>query len=246
MIDILIESLLYQVLYIYDFRRSFRWACEIGTMWQMKIKSCEWRSGGLKHRQPNSNLGRATGLPCWFERVKEHNLSLPCGAPPKMELSSVKRISCSIGFPCEASVLGIHLHWCPSWHCCKRLNWLPWILFFEDSFNTFVHFMLGDLQAHLPTQHWVFSSFLPKTAWPQYPTLSIHLILPQVTFFCFPGWKKVLKGKHFANVEEVKQKPAEALKDIKSTSSKVVLSSGKNVLISVLHQMERTLKMIEV
>ena len=34
-------------------------------------------------------------------------------------------------------------------------------------------------------------------------------------FFLFPQMKKVLKGKHFANVEEVKQKTAEALKYIK-------------------------------
>ena len=31
-------------------------------------------------------------------------------------------------------------------------------------------------------------------------------------FFLFPWMKKVLKGKHFANVEEVKQKMAETLK----------------------------------
>ena len=58
--------------------------------------------------------------------------------------------------------------------------------------------------------------------------------------------KKVPKGKHFPNVEEVKQKTAEALKDIKIMSSKTVLSSGKNVLIGVLHQMESTLKVTEV
>ena len=46
-------------------------------------------------------------------------------------------------------------------------------------------------------------------------------------FFLFPYMKKVLKGKCFANVEEIKQKKAEAQKGIKSTSSKTVLSSGK-------------------
>ena len=34
-------------------------------------------------------------------------------------------------------------------------------------------------------------------------------------FFLFPQLKKVLKGKRFADVEEVKQKTAEALKGIK-------------------------------
>ena len=51
--------------------------------------------------------------------------------------------------------------------------------------------------------------------WPSSPTLPIHLILPQVAFFCcFTMWKKVLEGKHSADVEEVKQKMAKALKDI--------------------------------
>ena len=34
-------------------------------------------------------------------------------------------------------------------------------------------------------------------------------------FFLFPWMKKILKGKRFADVEEVKQKMAEALKCIK-------------------------------
>ena len=58
--------------------------------------------------------------------------------------------------------------------------------------------------------------------------------------------KKVLEGKHFANVEEVKQKTAEALKGIKIDEFKTVLSSEKKVLIDVLHQMESTLKVTEV
>ena len=39
--------------------------------------------------------------------------------------------------------------------------------------------------------------------------------LTQSKFFLFLWMKKVLKGKHFANVEELKQKMAEALKGIK-------------------------------
>ena len=45
-------------------------------------------------------------------------------------------------------------------------------------------------------------------------TDSINLITPQATFL-FPRWKESLKGKCFADVEEVKQKIAEALKSIK-------------------------------
>ena len=37
---------------------------------------------------------------------------------------------------------------------------------------------------------------------------------PKQLFLLFPQMKKVLKGKHFANVEEVKQKMAGALKGI--------------------------------
>ena len=42
--------------------------------------------------------------------------------------------------------------------------------------------------------------------------------------------KKSLKGKRFANVEEVEQKMAEALKGVKINNSKTVLSSGKKGL----------------
>ena len=55
--------------------------------------------------------------------------------------------------------------------------------------------MMGDLWLHLPTPHWVFSSFWPKMALSLCPTLPLHLILPWGNFsFCFPRWKKSLKG----------------------------------------------------
>ena len=46
-------------------------------------------------------------------------------------------------------------------------------------------------------------------------------------FVSFPRWQKVLKGKCFANVEEVEEKTAETLKGIKIYEFKTVLSSGK-------------------
>ena len=59
--------------------------------------------------------------------------------------------------------------------------------------------------------------------------------------------KNDLKGKHFADVEEVKQKMAEALKGIKIDKFKNSFEQWKkNVSISVLHQMARTLKVTEV
>ena len=58
--------------------------------------------------------------------------------------------------------------------------------------------------------------------------------------------KKVLKKKCFADVKQVKQKMAEALKSIKINGTKTVWGSGKNVLIGILRQMESTLKVAEI
>ena len=43
-------------------------------------------------------------------------------------------------------------------------------------------------------------------------------------------------------MEEMKQKTAEALKSIKINELKTVLSSGKNIAIDIVHQVESTLK----
>ena len=55
--------------------------------------------------------------------------------------------------------------------------------------------------------------------------------------------KKVHEGKRFADVEEVKQNMAEALKGIKINEFKNCFEQWKSVSIGVLHQMESTLKM---
>ena len=98
---------------------------------------------------------------------------------------------------------------------------------------------------------------------PTYTTLSVQQVLTKTRmvpmphppyfpdlalreYFLFPQMKKVLKGKCFADVEEVKQNTAEALKAIKINKCKTVLSSGKSVSIDVLHQVESTWKMTEV
>ena len=47
-------------------------------------------------------------------------------------------------------------------------------------------------------------------------------------------------------MEELKQKAAEVLKASKSMSSETVLSSGKNISLGVLSEMESTLKVTEV
>ena len=93
---------------------------------------------------------------------------------------------------------------------------------FENSFNMFAHFILGNLQVHLPIPHWILSRFWPQMAWPQCPTLPIHWILPPQWLFCLlvSLMKNILKGKCFADVEEVRQKTAAALTGIKIKESK--------------------------
>ena len=61
-----------------------------------------------------------------------------------------------------------------------------------------------------------------------------------------PQMKKVLKGKCFADVEEVKPKMVEALKGIKIGDFKNHFKQWENVLIDVLHQTESTSKGTEV
>ena len=58
--------------------------------------------------------------------------------------------------------------------------------------------------------------------------------------------KKVIKGKCFADVEEMKQKTAEALKGIKIDKFKNCFEQWKKGSVGVLHQMENTLKVMEV
>ena len=57
-------------------------------------------------------------------------------------------------------------------------------------------------------------------------------LAPSDFFLLFPWMKKVLKEKHFANVEEVKQKMAEALKDIQMDEFKDCSEQWKKVSIS--------------
>ena len=85
---------------------------------------------------------------------------------------------------------------------------------FEDFFNMFARFMTGDLQVHLPTPAECSAVFDQKQHDLPCPTFPIHPISPRGTFL-FPQKKRVLKGEHFADMEAVKQKTAEALKGIK-------------------------------
>ena len=100
----------------------------------------------------------------------------------------------------------------PAGNVVRGCIWLQWIFFFLKTLNVFAHFMMGDLSVHLPTPHWVFSSFWLKNGMTPVPYVPYSPDLALSDFFLFPRMKKVLKGgKRFANVEEVKQKTAEAL-----------------------------------
>ena len=107
--------------------------------------------------------------------------------------------------------------------------WLQWI-FLEDFFNAFAHFMMGDVWAHLTTLHWVFSVFDQKQHGPYAPPSLFTQLCPKWLFFLFPQIQKVVKGKCFVDVEEVKQKAAEALKGIKIDESKNCFEQWKNIL----------------
>ena len=50
-----------------------------------------------------------------------------------------------------------------------------------------------------------FGSFWPKMAWPLLPHPPYSPSLAPSNFFLFPHMKQVLKGEHFASVEQVKQ-----------------------------------------
>ena len=158
------------------------------------------------------------------------------------ELPSRGWAPCSTDFPCKVSVLETHLYQSTGWHCCEAtfsFSEIFWRL------NTFAHFMMGDLQAHLPIP---FTRFWPKAAClPPCLTFLFTWSHPKRLFFCLPPWmKKVLKGKCFANVKRVKQNIAEVLKVIKFNKFKTVLNRGNNVSVVVLHPMESVLKVTKV
>ena len=74
---------------------------------------------------------------------------------------------------------------------------------------------MRDLWAHLHTPHWMLSSFLTENGMTLTPHPPYLPDLDPKWHFLFPQMKKILKGKCFADVEEVKQKSVEALRGIK-------------------------------
>ena len=126
-----------------------------------------------------------------------------------MELSLSRWGPCSTGIPYQVSVPGTYLHQCIS-RCCERLcsasvtvvlKILSVCPCCDRSFTS------ATAHTALSTQQFLTMCHCPCSFSPTPSNL-----------FLFPPRKKVLKGKHFAHVEYVKQtnkqKTAEALKSI--------------------------------
>ena len=90
---------------------------------------------------------------------------------------------------------------------------------FLKTCNAFVRFMMGDLQAHLPTLCWVFSIFWPKS--PPYLAPSDSL--------CFPTWKRSSK-ENVLQCGRGETHTAEALKRIRNNKFKNCFEQWKKCL----------------
>ena len=152
--------------------------------------------------------------------------------PPRKELSSGGQAPCSTVFLHQVGVLGTHLYQCTSWWCCEKLCVAS------------VNFFLKTLSKHLPILWWVIKErtcphctecsavFDPK--WHDPHALPSLFTWSYPKWLCFPGWKKVIKWKCFADVKEVKQKMAEALKGIIIDEFKNCFEQWKEVSVGVL------------
>ena len=109
--------------------------------------------------------------------------------------------------PSQVSVLETHLYECTSWCCCERLRSTSVIFFFWRLFQhvcPFHHGWFASAPAHTTLS---VLKFLTKNSMASIPHPPSS---PRVTSVYSPSTtprhEKVLKWKHFAHVEEVKQK----------------------------------------
>ena len=89
--------------------------------------------------------------------------------------------------------------------------------------------MMGELRAHPPAPLSA-QQFLTKNSLTPVPHPPYSPHLTPSDFFLFLWMKKVLKGKHFADREKVKQKTAGALKGIKIQEFKNCFEQWKKSL----------------
>ena len=130
--------------------------------------------------------------------------------------------------PQLASALGTHLYQCTSWHCCERLC-SALVKFFEDSFNSVAHFMMGDLWAHLPTPCWVSGSFWPKMAWLHAPSYLFTWSAPRVMFSLFPQLKKSPHWEMFCQCGRGETKNGRSTKRHQSRQVQKLFEQWKNI-----------------
>ena len=89
--------------------------------------------------------------------------------------------------------------------------------------------MMRDLLAYLPTQC-CFQQFLTQNSMTPVPHAPYTPDLTSSNFFLSPRMQKVLKENCFADVEEIKQKKAEALEGIEIDKFKTCFEQGKKHL----------------
>ena len=109
----------------------------------------------------------------------------------------------------------------------------------EDSFKVFAHFLSAPAHTALSAQQFLTNNGIT------HPPYSPDLV-PRNLFLFLSQDEKSSQRKHFADVEEVKQKMAEAIKGIKIEEFKNCFEQCKNISIDVLHQTEGTLKVTDV
>ena len=131
------------------------------------------------------------------------------------------------------SALETHLYQCTSRHC------------FKDSFNAFAHFHDERFTHHIECSAVLDQNSMTPMPHPPYSPHASPSLFSQSSFFVclFPWMKKVLKGKRFVRVEEVKLTNGRSAKRHQSRLVQICFEQGgKNVSVSVLHQMGSTLK----
>ena len=107
------------------------------------------------------------------------------------------------------SVLGTHPYQRTGWHCCERLC-LASVNFFEDSFRVFAHFKMVIYECTC-LHHAEYSAVVDQKQHDPHahPPYSPDVVPSDFLLLLFPWMKTGLKGKCFADVQEVKQKTAE-------------------------------------
>ena len=194
----------------------------------------------------NSPFGYEVTLMCsplWASNTVTqfpHPITVFLGEPPKRTQNYL--LEDSPARWCSKS----HLHQCTSRCYCERL--FGFSEFFWRLFQCICPFHDGWYVSAPAHSLLSVQQFLTKSRLTLCPTLPIHPISPPATFFVAVSLdeKSPQREKCCWYIRYETKKTAWLLKGIKINASKTVLSSGKNILVGVLHQMKSTLKVTEV